>query len=280
MFEKDFCKKYQIADGLLDKVGLDYSEVFRCIITNPPISKVEKRNTRREARHGYGSPIKSVFICYSNRSGSSYLADLLTLTGACGKPQEYFTVKNMERISRRFAVGLLEDYLLNLSTRRQSSNGVFATKTGFPELIFLHRHGLLEKYFPDPHYIMLSREDSVMQAVSWYRAAYQKTWSSSHIKRAEAHYDVDAIAHYHQLISQDARRWGRYFSIEGIAPLDLTYETLVADPRVSLARIAEYLELGVALEVDPGKSSFKIQRDATNHEWAERFRREARPPLP
>lgn len=274
MSREDFCKKYQITGSLLDKAGLGYTEVFRRIIANPPVSKLETRNTRRETRRAAGTPAKSIFICYTNRSGSSYLSDLLTLSGICGKPQEYFTVKNIERIARRFAVASMEDYLENLVARRQSDNGIFASKTGFSELIFLHYHGYLERYFPHRHYIMLRREDSVMQAVSWYRAAYQKTWSSSHIKRAEAFYDAQAIAHYHQLIANDARRWTHYFEVEGITPFHVSYEALLADPQLCLNRMVQYLGLGESLAVNTSQSRFTIQRDETSREWAEKFSRE------
>jgi LPS sulfotransferase NodH len=274
MREEDFCKKYQITEGLLEKAGLGYTEVFQRIIANPPVSKLETRNTRRETRRGAGAPAKSVFICYTNRSGSSYLSDLLTLSGLCGKPQEYFTIKNIERIGRRFAVASLEDYLENLVARRQSDNGVFATKTGFSELIFLQYHGYLQHYFPNRYYIMLRREDSVMQAISWYRAASQKTWSSSHVKRAEAVYDAKAITHYYQLIANDARRWAHYFAVEGISPLHLTYETLLADPQLCLDQIVQYLGLAESLAVEAGQSRFTIQRDETSREWAEKFIRE------
>lgn len=275
MSEADFCKKYQITEALLQKAESEYAELFRRIIAQPPLSKIETRHTRRESRRDRGLPEKSVFICYTNRSGSSYLSDLLTLTGICGRPQEYFTVKNMERIARRFAVGSLEDYLQNLSARRQSDNGVFATKTGFSELIFLHRQGFLEKYFPNRFYIMLSREDVIMQAVSWYRAAYQKTWSSSHVKRADAEYDANGIAHYHRLISHDAKRWAHYFDRESIQPFCLSYENLVEDTERCLANISDYLQLGMPLEIDPQKSHFKLQRDAISHAWAERYAMEA-----
>jgi len=271
MSTADFCHKYQITELLLDKAGLEYAELFRRIIANPPVSKTETIHIRRESRRDRSPPSKSIFICYSNRSGSSYLADLLTLAGSCGKPQEYFTIKNMERIARRFAAGSLEDYLRYIAARRQSDNGVFASKIGFSELIYLHRYGYLEYYFPNPYYIMLRREDSVMQAVSWYRAAYQKTWSSAHMKRAEAAYDVKAISHYYQLIANDARRWTNYFSVEGIIPLHLTYEDLLVDPYACLNKISRYLEIGSSLQVDPKGSRFNIQRDAISGEWAERF---------
>lgn len=276
----DFCNKYQITETLLGKVALEYEEMFQRIIANPPISKAEIRDTRREARRGGSVPTKSVFICYTNRSGSSFLADLLTLTEVCGRPQEYFTVRNMERIARRFSVSALEDYLENLAARRQSDNGAFATKIGFAELIFLHYHGYLQRYFPNPHFIMLRREDTVMQAISWYRAAYQKTWSSSHVKRAEAAYDGEAITHYYQLIAHDARRWAHYFEIEGIKPFSVSYEMLVEDPQACLNQMAQYLALEISLPIDASQSAFKIQRDAISGEWAERFTREARNLLP
>jgi LPS sulfotransferase NodH len=272
--EGDFCSRYLITEALLKKMELEYSETFQKIIANPPVSQTEIRNTRREIRRRSGPPKKSVFICYTNRSGSSYLSDLLTLSGVCGKPQEYFTIKNMERIARRFAAASLEDYLENLAARRQSDNGIFASKTGFSELIFLHYHGHMEHYFPNRHYIMLRREDSVMQAISWYRAAYQKTWSSSHIKRAEALYDVKAIAHYHQLITNDARRWAHYFEVTGINPLHLSYEALLEDPSFCLEQITQHLGLDDPLTVKVSESRFTIQRDETSREWAEKFMRE------
>jgi trehalose 2-sulfotransferase len=141
-------------------------------------------------------------------------------------------------------------------------------------LIFLHRYGYLQRYFPNPCYIMLRREDAVMQAVSWYRAAYQKTWSVSHEKRAHAVYNREAIGHYYELIADDARRWSHYFSVEGITPFYITYENLLADSPGCLNHLMQHLGLGENFTVDARQSRFSIQRDETNREWAEKFMRE------
>jgi LPS sulfotransferase NodH len=113
-----------------------------------------------------------------------------------------------------------------------------------------------------------------MQAVSWYRAAYQKTWSSSHIKRAEAIYDKEAISHYHHLIANDARRWMHYFTVEGITPFYVTYEYLLEDPQLCISNMMQYLGLGESTIVDASQSRFTIQRDDTNREWADKFIKE------
>lgn len=105
---------------------------------------------------------------------------------------------------------------------------------------------------------MLRREDQIMQAVSWYRAAYQKTWSSNHAKRAHATYDATAIAHYHELILTDARRWENYFKIENIKPFELSYEAMVSDTQNILLKMGKYLELDAPLQADPKNLNLKF----------------------
>lgn len=267
-----FCSKYLITPPLLEKMGAGYDTLFQHIKAHPPMTQSERREQRREARHNRGqAPQISLFICYTNRTGSSYLADLLHLSGHCGRPQEYFTQRNIDRIARRFAVNTLEDYLQRLSFHRQSENGVFATKTGFAELIFLHYLGLLDHCFPHRRYMLLSREDTLMQAISWYRAAHQRTWSSSHIQRAEANYDRERIEHYLHLIELDHQRWDHFFKTESLVPLRMTYESLQKDPASNLKKIQLLLQLNQSLEVDEKKTRFSVQRDATSHEWAKRF---------
>jgi len=270
-FLRAFCKTYGIAAVLLENMEKSYTDVFRRILLSPPTDSAAMRNAKRESLRTRGLPQKTLFICYTNRSGSSFLSDLLTLSGQCGRPQEYFTAKNVERIARRFQVACTEDYLQQLVTGRQSSNGIFSSKCAFFDIIYLHYRGYLHQYFPNPRYVFLEREDKIMQAISWYRAAAQKTWSSAHHKRRDAPYNHEQIAHYHDLIAHSTRQWEHFFATEQIQPLRLTYEQLMADPTNQLSAIAHHLELDTPLRVNADKTRFKIQRDNTSQQWAKRY---------
>ena len=63
----------------------------------------------------------------------------------------------------------------------------------------------------------------------------------------------------------------QYFALNGIAPLEIAYEDLLADVPAVLARVAAFLGVDGSIRPDPDKVDLTVQRDATNSEWRMRF---------
>jgi LPS sulfotransferase NodH len=136
---------------------------------------------------------------------------------------------------------------------------------------------VLEAVFPDPHFIWMTREDTLAQAVSWWKAMTTRRWTDGQPATGVPTYDAAGIAGRLRRIEAHNRAWERWFDANEIEPLRVTYEQLAAEPSAQARRVLEY----VGVEVPDGLSVVprtKVHADATNRDWIERF--QAEPPSP
>jgi LPS sulfotransferase NodH len=231
-------------------------------------------------------PTASVFICAVPRSGSSLLAQKLFQSGVVGWPGEWFWREEMERHRAAWEVTTWRDYLDRALDAGTSANGVFAAK-----LMWAHLHDLLfelrrlaceydandlsvlRSFFPQLRFVWVQREDVVAQAVSWAKAVQTGQWASFQDAEREPSFDFDQIdALYHAVRVYDGagKRW---FAEHEIEPLRIAYEELAASDAGVTADVLSLLGLeplpGAPLSVD---LELTKQADATNQEWADRYR--------
>ena len=221
-------------------------------------------------------PETCYFICFVNRSGTTYLAERLSKTRQMGFPQEYLNFQSahaVERLSKRFEVADFRSYLDKLVRRRQSANGIFGTKISFAQLAYLHQKGYLKDFFPNRRFVMVRRRDLVMQAISWFIAEQTRAWASFYSSQEDPVFDERGIIEKVQEIITEYSRFENYFALTGIQPLRLVYEDLVATPDNALGAVWEHLGCSGQLNIDPSETRCQIQRTRRNYEWAERIRR-------
>jgi len=135
---------------------------------------------------------RSVVICTVPRSGSWLLAELLELSGCCGRPREYFR-PDYEAIyahewllAENYSFG---DFLAGARAAGSTPNGIFAVKLHWSQysslldrLNFPGAPGspkglnMIAEVFPRPTFVHLQRDDVAAQAISWFRAIYTDTW--------------------------------------------------------------------------------------------------------
>jgi LPS sulfotransferase NodH len=248
-------------------------------------------------------------IASTPRSGSSHLASLLRSSRRAGDPREYLNPAVMRgyelvvghpspsvpgrgmRLARRLfgRAGWeltatiprreLSRYLQHLVRTRTSGSGVWAIKVHWPQFqgTFL-RAGLDLSWFEVPCAVVhLVRDDKLAQACSLVRASQTGLWSSDRRLGTgrQPTYDQAEIARSLVWLRQQDETWSRYFAASRIAPLTMSYESLVA---------AQDHEVGRALALvgqHPGEgvtSHLRRQADEVSDAWIERFRRE-RPDL-
>ncbi|WP_339072979.1 Stf0 family sulfotransferase [Sinorhizobium meliloti] len=89
---------------------------------------------------------------------------------------------------------------------------------------------------------------------------------SRHLHHSLGHDRYERFAAYDQA-------WNDWFEMQGIEPFRIAYEALSADPLGSLRKVLSRLGLKCegASGITPGVGKLA---DATNHEWAMRFRLE------
>jgi LPS sulfotransferase NodH len=224
---------------------------------------------------------KSYVVASSYRSGSTYFCSRLWRTGVLGAPAEYLNV-GLGRMLRHVMQSRLqatspEDYFAKLLACRTSSNGVFGMKAHYhhfaealawcPSMI-----GLLSPV----SYIYISRRDAVAQAVSMAKALQNNRWSSMDSEVAiDLRYDEPLISQCLEEVQQQRIGWLRWFELNNITPFVLNYEDLIADPAGAVGSVMKLLEVegDAASEIFPPE--IKKLGDATNIEWAARFRGES-----
>lgn len=214
-------------------------------------------------------PRNYVVMTYA-RSGGTYLSQLLGSTGCLGRPEDWFNGTGYRnRGHSDYPLDRAGQLAMVLSGGR-SPNGVTGVKLSPVRCDELAGFDWQSPLAP-LSYIHLVREDRLGQAISDARAQQTGAYRSTTAPRAEPRYDARRIigSLHNQLL--DEARVRRFFAINGIAPLELTYEALLANEAAVLARIAVFLEVDDLAEPDGAKIELQMQRDAINEEWRARF---------
>jgi LPS sulfotransferase NodH len=240
-----------------------------------------------------GVPVRAWAIASIPRSASTLLGRLAGSTGAVGEAKEWLNPMQMRDFERRLApdrgtrlrhaplVGPLQGlagsgrwdrarlaaYLARIQGVRTGPSGVFGLK--------IHGHHFdrweadLEAVLPPITWVVITREDRVAQAVSWYRALQTGRWAATQRAWLPPVYDRARIAALEARIAAMEARWDAVFAARGVAPLRLTTEALVADPagtvRAVLAHVGVPDRPIAAVPTHP-------QADAISAGWIARFR--------
>lgn len=221
-------------------------------------------------------------ICFTPRSGSTWLGDLLSRTNKMGKPKEWFNPFKLPRMLSAYPKCDLAEYADMIQRRYKSSNGVFGFEATFVHTKFIQESAPLEKLFGrDLKYIFHTRLDFVAQAVSLYKSSNSGYHNS--IKKIDRkikkrlgslEYDGEEILKCCGRILQGEFRFEKMFARKEVDPLRLTYEDLVKDTLGTVSRISEFVGVEGGIELKISDSPHTKIGDSQNVEWATRFREE------
>ena len=242
---------------------------------------------------------RSYLICTTHRTGSTMLCQGLDHMKQCGVPDEYFLVDRGPELAKRHGVETnpKTDYLAYLKDLIESAsteNGVFGAKIMWGHLDpFLERiteaHGKLRTtqkdsdwlntVFPGLRYVWLTREDTVRQAISSWKAKQTNIYHSavnvpSALPAKEPEYDYDQIRIIRDRFRKQNQSWIDFFAREGIEPCKVVYEDVCEDLERSVCRIMDHLEVerleGQTMEA----TTLQRLADEVSEQWRERFRAE------
>ena len=204
---------------------------------------------------------KYAIVCGS-RSGSSYLCDLLKSTNRAGDPKEYFnTDLNFDHL--RNGKGFIDSIVNGTKTE----NDVFGVK--------IVGKNQLEKYVESSlditHCILLTRSDSIDQAISRYKAWKTNIW---HFKNGmtsmpNIEYSFGDIKWCLDEIIEENKFYKTL--LKGTNHIEIVYEDdLLENPSQTIVCILEHL--GISIEDLPELASTQIVfRNEQSRQWKSNF---------
>jgi LPS sulfotransferase NodH len=212
-------------------------------------------------------------ICTQPRSGSNLLCQYLSSTDRLGYPLEYFNGPG------RRALGL-PDYpdapklqieaVLRLGA---TPNGIYGEKLFASQFATFSRRLRWMDLLPDLHFVYLTRDDLLGQAISWARALQTAQYRSTQSAKRLAAYDADLIRSRLTAIVRERAQWEIFFARTGIEPLRIVYERFLEDQPSYVDRVAGLVDIENPV-IDQRRVDLVIQRDAVTEEWKQRFRAE------
>jgi len=218
-------------------------------------------------------------ILHTPRTGSNLLADLLSSTGVAG-------INGVERAGffvgwggvalKNNGIEKVAEYLQDSTT----PNGVTGCKGDF---IYLDRirgslpYGAIEEIVGTfDKFILITRNDLVAQAVSYYVAGATGEFTSLNVKPQSKRailYNKDRIAWLISRIVGDNARMNRWFYEQDIVPLRLTYEELVRDMFGTVSDVLDFLDLDMPSKWEP-LPTLQQQHDQRKLKWVTRYKQE------
>jgi trehalose 2-sulfotransferase len=242
----------------------NYERQIREVCAVPAIAEVERASE---------SPVDlSVFICFTNRSGSNYLASLLATTGELATGREMFNVKVVSNVCQKHGIASLDAYCRR-QMQQQAHKRRFVAKVGLAQLLTLARSGYLGTVFPNPHFIHIQRYDVIAQAVSFMIAMQNKAFNARHqpvVSDEDLHYDCDQIARIMSSISTRNRGFQDFLLRNRLPTLPLFYEQLSDDPLAALTRIMAWLGLAMPQDL-ASRNTTQPQSSTLKDAWRDRF---------
>ncbi|MGC9523460.1 MAG: Stf0 family sulfotransferase [Anaerolineae bacterium] len=232
-------------------------------------------------------------IWFSQRTGSTLLTTALAATGIAGKPEEWYETPE--------GVGFLAHYGVETPTalrdllwaRGTTPNRVFGAKVSFHEPMIsealsrwreLHgcppdasRPEVWAHAFPNHRHIVMTRRNTVRQAVSWWRAIQSQAWhrpvgDDAAPPPEEEVYSFDAIDRLVDEVVMREAGIQAFLAEAGIVPLTVVYEDFVADYAGTIRQVLAYLDLDTAIAIPP--PAFERLSDAVAEAWVQRYREE------
>ena len=221
------------------------------------------------------APRFTIALMTSERTGSEWLCEIMGNTGVLDRPSEYLNTHWM----RRFVADYPDDAMAQVALAKRfglTANGCVSIKLHPWHYDRLPEDAEFSSLFPDPCFVLLSREDHLGQAISLVRARQTEKFHSVTRQTRQPVYDTGQISAALDEVVISQARWNKFFSRNGIRPLKLSYESFTADPGAALRQIAKFTGVPMPSRFGRVKSRLGVQRDGTSQEWRERFLNEKR----
>ena len=213
---------------------------------------------------------QSYILWFSQRVGSTVLAQTLEDLGIAGRPGEWL---------ERFEATTGDELRAMLWREGTTSNGVLGLKYGpwkrHAEIAALL--GDWQAVFPRCTHVFMTRRDKVRLAVSWWRAIGSGEWHRAAGTEAAAvtpDYNADAIAHLVREAGERESLIAAQLAAWGVTPYTIVYEDMIAAYEPTVRALLDALDI-------PGRDGVTIPApalarlaDDVSEAWCERYWRD------
>jgi trehalose 2-sulfotransferase len=243
-------------------------------------------------------PAWSYILWFTQRVGSTLLAQALEDTGVAGRPREWLEAPSVSELLATHGardVGELRDSLWNHGT---TANRVFGLKYGMRST----RHSELTALFgglvgdgateraawdaivPACRHVHVTRRDPIRLAISWWRAIQSGEWhrplrpdtAVGHPPppATEPRYDADAIAHLAAEVGEREAAIHEVFARWSVTPHVVCYEDTIAAFDSTVRGVLRFLDAPASTPIP--EPAFAQLADDLSDRWYARFVRERR----
>ena len=216
--------------------------------------------------------MRFVFICFTNRCGSHFLAEGLASSGLLNGAGEMFNAETVIADSKAQGLRDLGQYV-GFLTREFSFNNTLVSKVSVTQLALLVQTGILDSICDRSSFILLERDDKLGQAISYALALGTGGWTSGHKTRIEpgqVPFSAEIVSNFIKGLAEEIGLFHHFFAANGLAPMHVSYEMLEAIPEIMLTRIGAFLGMP-GLRFVRSALLLRRQRDDVNLLWRQRF---------
>jgi LPS sulfotransferase NodH len=223
--------------------------------------------------------LRFLFLCFTNRSGSAHLGDLLHSTGYFEWAPESLNAGEVLQLCSERGITSFVEYFAHVA-QREARNNIYIVKVVPEQIILLIQSGILDQIVERSDFLFLNRVDKLAQAISTAIAQQNNRWAwDSPIELPDDRlvYSRETIAERVNHVTILNLCFERFFIFNGIAPITVEYERIIDRPQDEVARIARRLRLP-PLRADTGKLRYQRQANEVNEAWRARFLQEGELP--
>jgi trehalose 2-sulfotransferase len=215
-----------------------------------------------------------IFMCFTNRSGSNFLSDLLSSGGMLNIAKEILDSSHVvDACKDNSDIRTLADYFSRVALNDQV-NGLFALKLAVPHLIALLDSDILRQLISRSHFVLLERSDKLNQALSFSLAMQTGVWARYQgdelSSSVEANFDREQIDRCLNDILVQNYIFDDFFAKNGLSLLKISYEMAVFDPALTVRMIRKHIGKE-ELNCDIRNVRIQRQDDARITSWRARY---------
>jgi LPS sulfotransferase NodH len=213
-----------------------------------------------------------LFLCFTNRSGSNLLAHALASSGQLNLAGELLNAEAVRDDVARHGWRRFADFFCS-QWRWRMVGGRFAIKLALPHLEVLGRAGVLDLVRRSARYVFMERADRLGQAISYEIARRSGQWTSETVVAVAPGaiaYAREGITAALETFAAEKRQFDLFFGRNGIVPVQVLYEHLLADPAGVVRAVGQAAGLD-DLAYLPERVAVRRQAGALNACWRQRY---------